>query len=355
MPGDWLQPVPLNEAPIGSLNGLVMEGPDAPTGLIKLTKVLDLLSAGGVAILLYQRRVWKRGELHEICRGGGFHLRADRPARRFLGFGRGQLVVLQKQDLPETTLPDKVTSIVIPYTGGPFAPVRAQVLTWAHWLIAQGWKDRSQIVLVNDGHMSNEDMTIERASHGGLLDIVHHYRPFGPGACVRTGILHCVGRRVVVDESGGSVPPQEYQPLLSGLLRAEKNAGARGGTAQNGYVPEETSFRTMADRSLRSARSRRFSTALRFRLNRLLTGIREPFGMVRLYAASLAREIARSTHENGIYHRLESTLFLKRTGRALEEVPIDPSNTAAPDNKFGPKAPGALGILRYRLHLRSRG
>lgn len=341
LPGDWLQPVPLNEAPIGSLNGLYLEGPEAPADLKSLTRRLDLLSQGGVAVFRFDGRPWQRGEMNEVCRGGGFHLRAYRPSG---WFGRRRLlVVLQKQVLGEPGLPGKDLSIVLPYSEGLFEVPRRQVTRWAEFLTHLDWQDRSQIVLVNDALMDNDDFrALEGTRHGGLLDLVHHYRSFGPGECERSGLLHAVGRRVLVDESQGGADPRELLPLLGELLREEQNGERSRIAGVAGYSAPERVFATNADRKRRGPRMRRRLVRLRQNALRLVGGARAPFSPFRLYSSAAVRDLGRLDGDPSIYRRLETSLFLRRSGRRVREIPLDLDESRI-------ESPGLRQTLLFRL------
>ncbi len=117
--------------------------------------------------------------------------------------------------------------------------------------------------------------------------------------------------------------PRSRLPLLAGALREEQTRRGDGPVACHGYSAPERVFASLADRARAGSRWNFRRRKLSRRIARVLTGLRAPFAPLRLYPATVARELAAATSQDSLYERLESGLALRRTGRPLVEIEID--------------------------------
>jgi glycosyltransferase involved in cell wall biosynthesis len=82
-----------------------------------------------------------------------------------------------------------------------------------------------EIVAVDDGSSDGTGAEIHRLYAEQKIDVaLRHPRNRGKGAAIRTGISHCSGDVVVVQDADLEYDPQEYLRLLQPILRGQADA-----------------------------------------------------------------------------------------------------------------------------------
>ena len=304
--------IPLDEAPVASLHGFYVDYQDAPDDLKKLATLLETLLPGGAGILHLPGRRWKKKELLRICQAEGLLLKSYR-SQRFQGI----CVVVERTVLPIPA--EKKLSVIVPCLEENLARLQVQLGAWQAYLQKKKMEDDAQIVLVIDGPLLGEESReLEKMQEQQRLVEVRHYRAFGPGRCVRTGILHASGRRILIDESGGQTPPGEYLPLLAPLLQSEPDAVI--GFAAD--VMLATVNNEKLDPGFAAETRLLYHRALAF-IRKRQTGSPAPNSDFRLYTNRAAWLIALLGEEDGTRHRLEELLILKEQGLRIETTPVE--------------------------------
>ena len=340
--GPGILGIPLAEAPANCLNGLYLDVNESPSGLYEMLAILDKLLPGGGAVLNLDSNRWKKKDILEICRGSDMRARFPHVPREL---NPGFTVQLERQPGAGPDKSQHQLSVILPVLTEDLKHQQSVLLSWTRFLgetfRAQGDASETQIIVVHDGVMPGEEHLEIEGIFTGNLRVFHHYRAFGGGCAVRTGLMHASGRRVLVDESAGAISPDESLALLEPWMEEqarvslEKAARKAGGESPAGKplgepgavvgFESDALSRSIYAPSLADMRAGKFARARRRRgRNRRSKrmGTPAPESGFRLYSAAAARTIAREAREDGADLRLESLLILKEAGLRVETTPV---------------------------------
>ncbi len=302
-----------DDALLGSLDGILFKFDDLQTvrrffDVKEILKRLDLLAPGGTAVLILSSG-WNRDDLLRISQGGGFSLS--------LTGDRTTAVFIRPIFTKEESIEKKRLSVVIPavQASNVFAD---SVHSWESFL-GKYYGEQAEIIVVDDCILTQEDkFEMMRKETGGRMRLVSHYRKFGPGRAVRTGILHASGRKILIDESQGSIPSSEIFPLLVSYLRDEKEKRHKkigvyaGITLQTGRADPY---------DLRNRR--KFKPAFSETIRRFFFSSASPDSRFRLYTMEAARTFAMKTASDGEDFRREALKCLRKNRMACRDIFID--------------------------------
>jgi len=328
LPGEWLQEILLTESQIGSLNGLIIDIEDMPGDIKDITNLFDLLSPGGIAIIYLKSATWSNKKIKEICIGSGFNLKFISPRLYFFSPSRkGSYVVFEKPAITDSFAYSKKLSIVIPCSEICFKDVARAFQSWQKFLVSRNIQNETEYVLVNDAKMSNEDFaSLENIKKENEIVPVHHYRRFGEGPSMISGIIHASGKWILIDESAGDVPPEELFELINESIREDTKKEDSILTAYHGYQsPHWKLYRNLSDtkKITFTKKLQVFHGALVNNLLLIFSGSREPLSDFRLYSRKTAFLIEKNISNIYKNHRLKALHFLGKQRIQVKDTAIN--------------------------------
>lgn len=84
-----------------------------------------------------------------------------------------------------------------------------------------GNKISKEIIVVNDGSKDQTGEILKRLSLKEELKILTHKKNLGKGAAVRTGIKHCTGEMVIIQDADLEYNPRDYPKLVKPILQGK--------------------------------------------------------------------------------------------------------------------------------------
>jgi hypothetical protein len=353
---DRISIIPMDLAPSSSLDGIYIDGKDAPRESRELTGQLETLAPGGIAVMILPRPEWSEKDLKQACDGMGFRIlfssriqtgkktrltpeglpvpaswvtrffRAGRlfafPALQYRS-GKGLFVILQKKFSQSITSRSGISVVMLMPEDRKKASQMLHV--WDSFLREKNF-DEVQLVYVEDSPLDPPVMDL----HSESVQRVDHYRPVGAYACLRSGLAFSRGRKVIVDFSRGTVSPSVSMPLLDRFIQEEKNLG------KSHFVVQGLDYRMRMP----------YGWFKRFVL-RFIAGTVYPDAPIRIYpgwsAALLADLQPAEIKKNPL---LLSMALKQKNGKFLNER----LNVSTPDNALGLSI---LSMLKTYLRFRT--
>jgi len=205
---EWLQRFSLAECKPGAMDALLLSGKDSPRNLREILDQTALLSPGGILIFQGQPADFRPGDLS----GSGLSLR----------YKETGLVVMEKERQAHHTT-GRQFSLFFPFlnaggAGDSGHEISLQRLSrWQSYTQATFLSGVVHFLLVNDHSLDNAAQhALQKLGLPG--DLIHHYRPLGEDAALRTALLHNQARFLFY---AADVVPERSWPLFQLALLGE--------------------------------------------------------------------------------------------------------------------------------------
>ena len=365
--------LPLAETPPNSVHGFYLGYKDVPEDIRELARYMETLLPGGVGVLHLPRHLWSKAELGQVCQGVGvrlkfisstyfflypiarlyFLLRKRMYAPRLflfrwlekwehnllpfvqLPFGEGVFAVIER---PRPGLRERTSrklSVVIPVTNPAADFLENRLKEWMLFFEHYGLKGRAEILLITDGvFVLKGQAYIDSLSKSGELILVEHYREFGIGRCIRTGLARASGRRLLVDQSEGRTPAVETLDLIHPLLEEDIIIKDKRNRAKEKSVPsigvvqgmgEDVMAATLYSPNLNPGlglRLRKFYYGLKLSFRYKILGSFFPESNFRIYPARQAERVVEHARHDDRRFGLEEGIILGDADTIIRTRPV---------------------------------
>lgn len=340
-------PIPIQVAPVASLDGLWIDSQHSPTDSRQLTALIQTLAPGGIAAVFLNSRQFSRKQIFDFCRSAGLQIlflspilssgkvklsRSGLPIpksffRRILlrlstfGFpflksllGSQFLVVAQRSSKRQNENSGVRISVVIPIVESVLNKNRLQ--EWEDFVTAHRLH-QFELICVEDENQSVE-------SKLGSTIRIQHSTKTGIAGAIRTGIIHSSGQLVLIDSTQSRAVPAFLFDLL--LKRSESKSKA--------------DVIVCVDANTKPNLFRRFK-------NRLITGFSDASPLMILLNEKAANSIIELHNDQIQSYRYSIELKLGSSKLNVEEVELYLNPTI--EDKDQSKSPSFFQYLVYRF------